>query len=64
MYILLNVILSIILVPLFTLGWKDKQKRWVAFFLSLMGFTPFFGVPFIWFLYKTTVGNNLCPFVI
>lgn len=52
MYILLNVILSIILVPLFTLGWKDKQKRWVAFFLSLMGFTPFFGVPFIWFLYR------------
>ena len=47
-----NFILSIILVPLFTLGWKDKQKRWVAFFLSLMGFTPFFGVPFLWFLYK------------
>lgn len=45
MYILLNVILSIILVPLFTLGWKDKQKRWVAFFFVTNGIHSFFRSP-------------------
>lgn len=45
-----NFILSIILVPLFTCKWKDKQNRWGAFLLSILGMTPFLAVPFIWLI--------------
>ncbi len=44
----INIILSIVLVPLFTSKWKDKQNRWGAFFLSVLGLTPFLGVPAMW----------------
>ena len=48
MFIAINIISSIILVPLFTTRWKDKQNRWGAFFLSVLGLTPFLGVPLMW----------------
>ena len=52
MFMLFNFILSIILVPLFTLGWKSRQNRFGAFCVSVIGFTPFLGVPITWFLLK------------
>lgn len=54
MFIILNIIASIILVPLFTCQWKDRQDRWGAFFLSILGLTPFIAVPFMWFIIRKT----------
>ena len=52
MFMFINFILSIVLVPLFTLGWKSRQNRFGAFCISVLGFTPFLGVPVTWFLLK------------
>lgn len=54
MFIIINIILSIVLVPLFTSCWKDKQNRWGAFILSVLGLTPFLGVPIMWLVTRFT----------
>lgn len=58
MFIAINIILSAMLVPLFTSKWKDRQNRWGAFFLSALGLTPFLGVPVMWLVARLT-GNSL-----
>lgn len=57
MFAFINIILSIVLVPLFTHGWKDKQNRWGAFILSILGLTPFLGVPFMWLVVRVSKGS-------
>lgn len=54
MFIIINIILSIVLIPLFTSRWKDKQNRWGAFILSVLGLTPFLGVPIMWLVTRFT----------
>lgn len=54
MFIAINILLSIVLVPLFTHKWKDKQNKWGAFILSVLGLTPFLGVPVMWLVARLT----------